>query len=156
LDAGIRAVVLDGTFPHEQGASDGQELGWLMARGVEVMRTLEGEGIAPEVAFGLVELRVAATVEQLPTIAKLRAVRRLGARVAEACGVGDPRTRIHAVTSRPMTSAYDVHVNLLRGTVAAFAAGVGGADAITVVPFDEPTGEVSALGRRMARNLGSL
>jgi methylmalonyl-CoA mutase len=55
-----------------------------------------------------------------------------------------------------MTSAYDVHVNLLRGTVAAFAAGVGGADAITVVPFDEPTGEVSTLGRRMARNVSAL
>ena len=63
---------------------------------------------------------------------------------------------MHAVTSRPMTSAYDVHVNLLRGTVAAFAAGVGGADAVTVVPFDEPTGEISALGRRLARNISAL
>ena len=55
-----------------------------------------------------------------------------------------------------MTSAFDVHVNLLRTTVAAFAAGVGGADAVTVVPFDEPTGEVTALGRRMARNISAL
>jgi methylmalonyl-CoA mutase len=156
LDAGVRAVVLDGTVPHEQGASDGQELGWLLAQGAEVLRALEGEGIATEAAFGLVELRVAATVEQFSTIAKLRAVRRLWARLAELSGVADPRTRVHAVTSRPMTSAYDVHVNLLRGTVAAFAAGVGGADAITVVPFDEPTGEVSTLGRRMARNVNAL
>jgi methylmalonyl-CoA mutase len=103
-----------------------------------------------------VELRVAATVEQFPTIAKLRAVRRLWARLADLCDVPDARTRVHAVTSRPMTSAYDVHVNLLRATVAAFAAGVGGADAITVVPFDEPTGDVSALGRRMARNVNAL
>ena len=63
---------------------------------------------------------------------------------------------MHAVTSRPMTSAYDVHVNLLRGTIAAFAAGVGGADSVTVVPFDEPTGEISALGRRLARNISAL
>jgi methylmalonyl-CoA mutase len=55
-----------------------------------------------------------------------------------------------------MTSAFDVHVNLLRGTVAAFGAGVGGADALTVVPFDEPTGAVSDLGRRMARNTSTL
>jgi methylmalonyl-CoA mutase len=156
LDAGVRAVVLDGTVPHEQGASDGQELGWLLAQGAEVLRALEGEGIATQAAFGLVELRVAATVEQFSTIAKLRAVRRLWARLAELSGVADPRTRVHAVTSRPMTSAYDVHVNLLRGTVAAFAAGVGGADVITVVPFDEPTGEVSTLGRRMARNVNAL
>jgi methylmalonyl-CoA mutase len=49
-----------------------------------------------------------------------------------------------------------VHVNLLRTTVAAFAAGVGGADAVTVVPFDEPTGEISVLGRRLARNISAL
>jgi methylmalonyl-CoA mutase len=154
--SGVRAVVVDGTSVHEQGASDGQELGWVLARGAEVLRILEDAGIAPEEGFGLVELRVAATDEQFSTIAKLRALRRLWARLAELCEVADPRTRIHAVTSRSMTSAYDVHVNLLRGTVAAFGAGVGGADALTVVPFDEPTGEVSPLGRRMARNTSAL
>ncbi len=55
-----------------------------------------------------------------------------------------------------MTSAYDVHVNLLRSTVATFAAGVGGADAITTVPFDEPTGEISTRARRLARNISAL
>ncbi len=152
--AGVRAVVVDGTTAHEQGASDGQELGWILARGVQVVRTLAAAGV--EDPFGLVELRVAATDEQFPTIAKLRALRRLWDRVAEASGADDARTRIHAVTSRPMTSAYDVHTNMLRGTIAAFAAGVGGADAITVVPFDEPTGEVSELGRRIARNTQAL
>jgi methylmalonyl-CoA mutase len=151
---GIRAVVVDGTAVHEQGASDAQELGWILARGAQVLRTLAAAGV--EDPFGLVELRVAATDEQFPTIAKLRALRRLWDRVAEASGVDDARTRIHAVTSRPMTSAYDVHTNMLRGTIAAFAAGVGGADAITVVPFDEPTGEISAVGRRIARNTHAL
>jgi methylmalonyl-CoA mutase len=154
--AGIRGIVVDGTRPHEEGASDGQELGWLLARGAQVLRRLEGDGIDPDVAFGLVELRVAVTDEQFPAIAKLRALRVLWARLAELCGVLDPRTRIHAVTSRPMTSAYDVHVNLLRTTVAAFAAGVGGADAVTVVPFDEPTGAVSPRARRLARNISAL
>ncbi|MFZ2015897.1 MAG: methylmalonyl-CoA mutase family protein [Nocardioides sp.] len=156
LRAGVRAVVVDGTTVHEQGASDGQELGWVLARGAAVLRTLEEAGIPAQQAFGLVELRLAATDEQFPTISKLRAARRLWARMAELCDVPDPRTRIHAVTSRPMTSAFDVHVNLLRTTVAAFAAGVGGADALTVVPFDEPTSEVSALARRMARNTSAL
>jgi methylmalonyl-CoA mutase len=117
---------------------------------------LEDSGIGPEQALRLVEVRLAVTDEQFPSIAKLRALRVLWSRMAELCGVGDPLTRVHAVTSRPMTSAYDIHTNLLRGTVAAFAAGVGGADAITVVPFDEPTGEVSALGRRLARNVSAL
>jgi len=153
---GVRALVVDGTSVHEQGASDGQELGWVLARGAQMLRVLEAAGLPAEQGFGLVELRVAATDEQFSTIAKLRALRRLWTRLAELCDVADPQTRIHAVTSRPMTSAYDVHVNLLRGTVAAFGAGVGGADALTVVPFDEPTGEVSPLGRRMARNTSAL
>jgi methylmalonyl-CoA mutase len=156
LEARVRGVVVDGLPVHEQGASDAQELGWILARGAQVLRTLEDAGIEPEQAVGLVELRVAVTDEQFSSIAKLRALRVLWARLAYLCGVAEPRTRLHAVTSRPMTSAYDVHVNLLRTTVAAFAAGVGGADAVTVVPFDEPTGEVSALGRRLARNVSAL
>ncbi len=156
LQAGVRAAVVDGTTVHEQGASDGQELGWVLARGAAMLRTLEAAGIPAEQAFGLLELRLAATDEQFPTIAKLRAARRLWAWMAELCDVPDPRTRIHAVTSRPMTSAFDVHLNLLRATVAAFGAGVGGADVLTVVPFDEPTGEVSELARRLARNTSAL
>jgi methylmalonyl-CoA mutase len=156
LDAGVRGIVVDALPVHEQGASDAQELGWVLARGAQVLRRLEAEGIDPQDALGLVELRVAVTDEQFASIAKLRALRVLWARMARLCEVSGPRTRIHAVTSRPMTSAYDLHVNLLRSTVAAFAAGVGGADAITVVPFDEPTGDVSALGRRLARNISAL
>ncbi len=156
LEAGVRGIVVDGVGVHEQGAADAQELGWVLARGAQVLRALEEAGIEPAQAAGLVELRLAVTDEQFPSIAKLRALRVVWARVLSLCGVTEPLTRVHAVTSRPMTSAYDVHVNLLRTTLAAFAAGVGGADAVTVVPFDEPTGETSALGRRLARNISAL
>lgn len=104
------------------------------------------------------EFRYCATDEQLVTIAKLRAARRLWARVAElsqapaeACG-----QRQHAMTSRAMMSTREPYVNLLRTSVAAFAAGVGGADAVTVLPFDSPLGLPSSLGRRAARNTSSL
>jgi methylmalonyl-CoA mutase len=156
LEAGVRAIVVDGVPVHERGASEAQELGWVLARGAQVLRILEDAGIEPARAVGLVELRVAVTDEQFVSIAKLRALRVLWARLTYLCEVAEPRTRVHAVTSRPMTSAYDVHVNLLRSTVAAFAAGVGGADAITVVPYDEPTGDTSSLGRRLARNTSAL
>ena len=55
-----------------------------------------------------------------------------------------------------MMSKYDPWVNMLRTTVAAFAAGVGGADAVTVLPFDSPLGRPDALGRRIARNTSHL
>ena len=102
------------------------------------------------------EFRYAATDEQFPTIAKLRAARRLWGRVLELSGAGTTEQHQHAVTSRPMMSKYDPWVNMLRTTVAAFAAGVGGADAVTVLPFDSPLGPPDALGRRIARNTSAL
>src|SRR2546423_13379648 len=45
---------------------------------------------------------------------------------------------------------------MLRGRVACFAAGVGGADAITVLPFDTAIGRPDAFGRRIARNTQSI
>ncbi|WP_374458149.1 methylmalonyl-CoA mutase family protein [Nocardioides sp.] len=152
---GVRALVVDGTALHDQGASDAQELGWAVATGVAYLRLLADEGFSAEHAARLVEFRLAATDEQFPTIAKLRAARRLWARVLEASGASGEMS-LHAVTSRAMTSRRDPWVNMLRGTVAAFAAGVGGADAVTVVPFDEPLGAPDAFGRRIARNTSSL
>lgn len=153
---GVLGAVVDGTALHDRGASDAQELGWTMAVGVHYLRLLAEAGLSVDEAAALLEFRYAATDEQFPTIAKLRAARRLWARVLEASGAEDVPQRQHVVTSRAMMSRHDPWVNMLRGTVAAFAAGVGGADAITVVPFDERLGVPDALGRRIARNTSSL
>lgn len=158
LDRGTLGVVVDATAVHDLGASDAQELGYALAVGATVLRALTGAGLSLEEALGLIEFRYAATDEQFPTIAKLRAARRLWSRVVELSGGGPGADvqRQHAVTSRPMMSKYDPWVNMLRTTVAAFAAGVAGADSITVLPFDAPLGLPDALGRRNARNTSSL
>lgn len=155
---GARAVVVDATAAHDLGASDVQEIGWALAAGAEYLRAFEAAGIAPERAAGLIEFRFAATDEQFPTIAKLRAARRLWSRVLELSGVAaEQRGQLqHAVTSRPMMSRFDPWVNMLRTCVAAFAAGVGGADAVTVHPFDATLGIPDAFGRRIARNTSAL
>ncbi|QIK75521.1 methylmalonyl-CoA mutase family protein [Nocardioides piscis] len=156
---GVLGVVASGIDIHERGASDAQELGVAIAAGVAALRTLTESGLGVDEAAALIEFRLAATDEQFPTIAKLRAARRLWARVLELSGAGDAASaqmRQHVVTSRPQMSKYDPWVNMLRGTVAAFAAGVGGAEAVTVIPFDEPLGQPDVLGRRIARNTSSL
>jgi len=157
----IRGFVVDATKVHDRGASDAQELGWSMAAGATYLRTLTEAGLSVDEAASLVEFRYAATDEQFPTIAKLRAARRLWARVLElsvstGSTTGAAAMRLHAVTSRPMMSKYDPWVNMLRTTVAAFAAGVGGADSVTVLPFDSPLGRPDAFGRRIARNTSHL
>jgi methylmalonyl-CoA mutase len=155
-ELGVLGVVVDASAAHDLGASDAQELGYGLAAGAAYLRALTAAGLSASVAAGLVEFRFAATDEQFPTIAKLRAARRLWARMLELSGADGVPMRLHAVTSRPMLSKYDPYVNMLRGTVAAFAAGVGGADAVTVLPFDSALGRPEAFGRRIARNVSHL
>ena len=110
-----------------------------------------------DAAAGLVGFRMAATADQFVTIAALRAARVMWARVVTASGGSQEAARQyqHAVTAAHMYSRRDPWVNLLRGAAAALAAGVAGADAVTVLPFDWASGPVDAdgaLGRRLARN----
>ncbi|MFF0309458.1 methylmalonyl-CoA mutase family protein [Streptosporangium sp. NPDC004379] len=154
---GLRAAVVDATPYHDAGGGDADELGCSLAAGVAALRVLTGAGLGEEEAFGQLEFRYAATADQFLTIAKLRAARLLWARVAEVCGVTrNAGQRQHAVTSSAMMTARDPWVNMLRTTLACFAAGTGGADAVTVQPFDARLGLPDAFARRIARNTHSL
>lgn len=149
---GLRALVADATGYHEAGAGEAQELGCALAAGVAYLRLLTAAGLPARAAFGQLEFRYAAGADQFLTVAKLRAARRLWARVSAASGVPGVVQRQHAVTSAAMMTAYDSWTNILRTTVAAVGAAVGGADAITVRPFDDALGAGDEVARRIARN----
>ncbi|AWB91346.1 methylmalonyl-CoA mutase subunit beta [Aeromicrobium chenweiae] len=155
---GARGITVDATAVHDAGASDVQELAYSLGAGVTYLRLLVEAGLDVDTAAGLIDFRYAATDEQFPTIAKFRAARRLWNRVAELSGVTSAAAGQvqHGVTSRPMMATYDPYVNMLRTTVASFAAGVGGAASVTVLPFDEPLGLPEPFSRRIARNTSSL
>ncbi|MFI9007415.1 methylmalonyl-CoA mutase family protein [Actinosynnema sp. NPDC053489] len=151
----LRLVVVDGLPFHEAGGSDAEELGASLAAGVAYLRHLTGAGLDAARAVRLLEFRYAATADQFLTIAKFRAARRLWARVTEV--VGAPAAQVqHAVTSPAMMTRRDPWVNMLRTTVACFGAGLGGADAVTVLPFDHAIGRPDDFSRRIARNTQSL
>ncbi|MEV6694610.1 methylmalonyl-CoA mutase subunit beta [Micromonospora sp. NPDC051196] len=150
---GMRAVTVDATVHHDAGGSDADELGCALAAGVTHLRALVVAGLRVPQALGQMEFRYAATADQFLTIAKLRAARRLWARVAQLCGAPEAGAqRQHAVTSSVMMTARDPWTNMLRTTVAAFSAAVGGADAITVQPYDSCLGVSDEPARRLARN----
>ncbi|MDG4864931.1 methylmalonyl-CoA mutase subunit beta, partial [Streptomyces sp. T-3] len=154
---GLRALTVDALPYHEAGGSAAQELGSSLATGVAYLRELTGAGLSVEQACKQLEFRYAATADQFTTIAKLRAARRLWARVAEACGAPQAGGQLqHAVTSPVMMTRRDPWVNMLRTTVATLAAGVGGADAVTVLPFDHELGLPDAFARRIARNTSTV
>ncbi|WP_084611799.1 methylmalonyl-CoA mutase small subunit [Tomitella biformata] len=154
----VRAITVDGTAFHERGAADAEELGAAIAAGVQYVRDLVAAGLSAEDALGQIEFRLAATDDQFQTIAKFRAGRQLWARVAQVLGHAEAGAAPqHAVTSSAMMTQRDPWVNMLRTTLAAFGAGVGGADSVTVLPFDAalPAGALgtsAAFAQRIARN----
>ncbi|EIV53731.1 methylmalonyl-CoA mutase, small subunit [Mycobacteroides abscessus 3A-0930-S] len=154
----VRAITVDGTVAHESGASDSQELAVAVAAGVAYLRLLQRAGLTVAEALEQISFRIAATDDQFLSIAKFRAARVLWARVAEVAGAPDAGGAvIHAVTSEPMMAQRDPWVNMLRTTLAAFGAGVGGADSVRVRRFDDAIpGGLSAVSpafaARIARN----
>ncbi len=161
---GVRALTVDALPYHDAGASAAQELGLSLSTAVAYLRRLTEAGLTADAAAGQLEFRYAAGADQFLTIAKLRAARRLWARVTSVCDIG-PATgssgktggqRQHAVTSSVMMTERDPWVNMLRTTVACMGAGVGGADAVTVLPFDSALGLPDDFARRIARNTQAI
>ena len=153
-DAGFisRTVRVDTRPYHEAGAGEAQELAAALATGVAYMRALEAGGHALDSARDALSFLLVADAGEFLTIAKFRALRRLWARVEEACGLAPKPIDLQAETAWRMTTRRDPWVNLLRTTIATFSAGLGGADSVTVLPFTAALGLPDAFARRMARN----
>ncbi|MEL6413463.1 MAG: methylmalonyl-CoA mutase family protein [Pseudomonadota bacterium] len=147
-----KSLAVDGQSAHEAGASEAQELAILLADAVDTLRRLDVAGLPAAEASNQLVFKIAVDANYGIGIAKLRAVRRLWARIQDAMGLESAPMEIHAVTSARMLTRYDAWVNILRGTAACFAAATGGADVITVRAFNESFSVPEELGRRIARN----
>ena len=150
----VTALLADGRPYHEAGASEGQELAAMLATLVAYLRACEGAGLRPRMAFGQIAVALSADADLFFTIAKLRAARRLIARVAEACGAESAveKLQLSATTSGRMMAKRDPWVNMLRTTIACAGAAFGGAETITVLPYTWALGRADAFARRIARN----
>lgn len=153
-ERGFRGPFLtaDGRIWHEAGATPAQELAGVLSAMVTYLRAFEGAGVDLASAREWLSCILVADADQFGTIAKFRAMRRLWARVEEACGLPPRPLLIHAETAWRELTKRDPWVNILRGTLAAFGAGIGGADTITVQPFTSAIGLPDAFARRVARN----
>jgi methylmalonyl-CoA mutase len=145
-------AVADGRAIHNAGGSEAQELGYVLAVATSYLRALEGCGTALDDARAMIFFRLTADADQFLTIAKFRALRRLWGRVEEACGLAPAPAFVGAETAWRMLTKRDPYVNMLRATIAVFSAGLGGADAVTVLPFTLARGLPDRFARRIARN----
>jgi methylmalonyl-CoA mutase len=145
-------ALADGRVIHNAGGSEAQELAFALANAVTYLRALEAGGVALDAARRMIYFRLASDADQFISIAKFRAIRKLWARVEQACGLAPLPVYVAAETAWRMMTRRDPYVNILRATVAVVAAGLGGADAISVLPFTLALGLPDAFARRIARN----
>ena len=142
----------DGRAIHDAGGSEVQELAFVLAAGVAYLRALESAGFALKDAQGMLYARLSADADQFLTMAKFRALRVLWARIEQACGLAPKPLFIAVDTAWRMLTQRDPYVNMLRATMATFSAGLGGANAITVLPHTLALGLPDPFARRVARN----
>ena len=145
-------AVSDGRIIHNAGGSEAQELAFALASAVAYLRAFEASGMTLTTARDAIYFRLSADADQFLTIAKFRAARKLWARVQTACGLAPEPGMITAETAWRMLTRRDPYVNILRNTIAVAAAGLGGADAIIVLPHTAPLGLPDGVARRIARN----
>ncbi len=145
-------VTVDTRPYHEAGASEAQELGSAMASAIAYLRLLEANGLPLAEARDALSFTLVADTDEFLTVAKLRAARLLWQRVQQACGLAPRPMQLHVETAWRSLTRRDPHVNLLRGTIATFSAGIAGADSLTVLPFTAALGLSDAFARRLARN----
>ena len=150
-----RPVRVDGSIYHEAGATDAFELAALGATLIAYLRMFEAAGIAPADALKQISFTLSADTDLFATVAKLRAARRLIWRIADASGAGDGARNLHisARASMRIMAQRDPWTNMLRSTLSCAGAALGGADAITVLPFTAALGEADDFARRCARNI---
>jgi methylmalonyl-CoA mutase len=153
-DQGFRGpfAVADARVIHNAGGSEAQELAYALSTALAYWRALEAGGIPLDDARRMIFFRLCADADQFLTMAKFRALRKLWARMEEAAGLAPKPAFVAAETAWRMMTQRDPYVNMLRVTIAAFAAGLGGANAVTVLPFTAALGLPDSFARRVARN----
>jgi len=145
-------AVADGRLIHDAGGSEVQELAFVLAAGTAYLRALESAGVALEDARSMIYARLSADADQFLTLAKFRALRLLWARIEQACGLTPKPLFVAAETAFRMLTQRDPYVNMLRATIATFSAGLGGANAVAVLPHTLALGLPDPFARRVARN----
>ncbi len=151
---GVPGILLeaDGRVFHNAGATEAQELGVMLASAVAHLRLFEEARqaliyAAPHIGFAL-----SVDQDQFVSMAKIRALRRLWKRAQELCSIPPSAAHIHAETSYRMMAVKDPETNILRSTIACFAAATGGADTISILPHTIAHGLPASFSRRVARN----
>lgn len=168
----------------DAGATSGMTLGATMAIALSYLRAIESgatnylhmmeqliakhpenaegwsarikDGIRMEWAAAAIEVRLPCGPRFFESAAMLRAARLVWARILERSGIQPTPLQLVASTGRRALTRHDPWNNALRSTSVAFAAAIGGADVLQLLPHDIRNAESSAAALRLARTTGLI
>ena len=167
----LHLVAVNGLNFNNAGASIVQELGFSLAIGAEYMTRLTDLGVDAALAAKKIRFNFGVGGNYFMELAKLRAARMLWANIVkayhpvcqcqESTGDGEfcpcaAKMFAHCETSTWNKTIYDPYVNMLRTQTEAMSAVLGGADSLTVLPFDAVYEQPTAFAERIARNQQAL
>lgn len=151
---GFRPFVIDAREFQENAAGAIEEAGFALSAAVDFLAAMQDRGLEIDRIAVSISFRFAMGPEFFLQIAKLRAFRMIWAQVLKSFGgtCEHATAVIHASPSHWDKTIYDPHVNVLRSTTEAMSAVLGGADSITIFPFDECSKPADDNSRRLSRN----
>lgn len=138
----------------ESGATAVEEIGFTLAAAIDFLAEMQKLKVDVDRAAASIAFSFSIGANFFFQIAKLRAFRMMWAQSVESFGGtrDSARAQIHARSSRWNETIYAPRANILRGTTETMSAIFGGADSITVAPFDECYKRPDETSRRQARN----
>ena len=155
----FRIIGVNGQYFSNAGATAVQELAYVLASASEYLAQLTERGLDPDTICNRIQLHFSIGPNYFMEIAKLRAARLLWAKLAGkygACSAEALRACIHSISGLRNKTLYDPYVNMLRLTTEGMSAAIGGAGAITLLPFNGIYTENDPFGHRMARNVQNI
>ena len=151
----FKGLTVHGERFADSGASVTQELAFSLASGVEYLDRLTSMGLTADQIAPRMSFSFSIGSDYFMEIAKLRAARLLWAAIMKQYKPKDESSEqisIETVTSGWNKTVYDPYTNMLRSTVEAMAATIGGSGAVHVSPLDSAFDAPGDFTRRMARN----
>jgi len=151
----FNSISISGYHMQEAGATLAQELAYTLADGKEYVRAAIRSGLDVDAFAGRLSFFFGIGMDFFMEVAKLRAARTLWAEIMEGFGATSDRSRMlrtHCQTSGASLTGQDPYNNVVRTTVEAMAAVLGGTQSLHTNAFDEAMALPSETSARIARN----
>lgn len=152
---GFRTLHINTSNIRNAGSDIVTELAFAFSMGAEYLYRFSQRGITTAISSKKIRFSFGTGSEYLPEIAKLRAARLLWSLILNSFGSGIDESsamEIHCTTLQINKTVKDPYVNMLRTQTEAMSAVLGGADSVTVGPYDSVFRQPDEFSERIARN----